>query len=524
MVSTQGFCSQEDIVGDIAQEGATIIASQEGKISSNERFITALKKIPLWKKAAIGTCAACIMGIVSWRLFSSLNLTAHEPIEPPFNPKPFADRMRRDTYPTLKQPAQETFESIHEKTKQFNDQICKFPTKNNLPEAIAGGSLGKQKTIAIQANTTRPIIHRETLTLMQGYLERKRTIGNDREKTFYAQMTVYQFIDRLLTKRPIVFMGANDYFLLKKEHRSKSIDKDEVIKEHDNFEAIGTKKELDPITLENYLSYDEMQISALIGVSVPTYFINNGSRTNNATPGKLDTYQQEGVYIGLVGARFEKPGLMEDAHIIRHKDTQRNKIHATEWQKFYENKGPEICIPIHDKLVFDCNVYKKRMRAVIEPYLLEANLRGIEAKKQVYCHVVGLGLGVWQKRPEQGRMMLEVYKELLEWHKLDHISDINFSWFPDNAQSITIDAPFNHRIKTHFSKRAPADKLVGDDENKLLVAMYAWDGNSYPGNEYWIEALSASGDPAAACCSTIAWMQNPDINSNVCGTNVKSYP
>lgn len=46
-----------------------------------------------------------------------------------------------------------------------------------------------------------------------------------------------------------------------------------------NFETIGKDgHELPPLTLENYISYDEMLVSALVGLSGPTVFINDGGR------------------------------------------------------------------------------------------------------------------------------------------------------------------------------------------------------------------------------------------------------
>eukprot|EP01050_Picozoa_sp_SAG11_P022519 SAG11_NODE_4278_length_1970_cov_3.899519_2_plen_283_part_01 len=128
-------------------------------------------------------------------------------------------------------------------------------------------------------------------------------------------------------------------------------------------------------------------------------------------------------------------------------------------------------------------------------------------------------------------------------------------------------------------RRNPAAALRGRHRGKLLCAMYAWDGNAYPVRGWRLSRfcravlvavrtrlsdlhpaghhverfranrplpellrsamaanslcrpaqpygmLSASGDPAAACCSTVSELANPAVNPRrVCGAATLLYP
>lgn len=145
--------------------------------------------------------------------------------------------------------------------------------------------------------------------------------------------------------------------------------------------------------------------------------------------------------------------------------------------------------------------------------------------------MVGLGLGVWKIYEPQEVYFVEACIDVLKRIDTSHIADIDFSWFLYVLSGKSADVDLNElreslrskNINVKFSQRSPADTLVGSDAGKLIVASYAWDGNSYPGNEYWAGMLHASGDPAAACCSTIAELQNPKINSRVSGDYALIY-
>ncbi|MBA2369415.1 MAG: DUF4804 domain-containing protein [Candidatus Protochlamydia sp.] len=415
-----------------------------------------------------------------------------------------------------------SFEELVANTAAFEKHTV-IPTQQNRIEYLVDQGIADQATIVRHANSVRPIIHHKTMLLIEAFLDQKRSTGNRVEKELYRGMDKTAFIDRLLTKRPLAFLTSSDSYLLKNQIRGNG-----------GFEGIGKEHELPPLCLQNYLSYDEMAISALIGVSCPTYFINEGDRNNQGIFSHAG-HQEMGIYVGLVGARFEKQNLMDWQHMIITpvQNTLDNGYGTNSnpflniWSNFYGHPFPTYeealsgdparVLLVGHETYLNIPVYKERLRRVVEPFLEEANQRAGAEGKKAYVHAVGIGLGVWQISPKQKEYMLEVYAEILNSRPLPHIADIDFSYF--NAMQcggvgdLEKICTTENEITVHFSNRNPAEKLSSDQ--KLLVASYAWDGNTFPGNEYWMGSLSASGDPAAACCSTIPQLQNPLINTTL---------
>lgn len=385
-----------------------------------------------------------------------------------------------------------------------------------------------RETVIQDARDTCIVVHRHYPALVQQFLKHKRLHGSPVEKALYGQhgWSWSRQVARLIEKRPLVFMGGHDFTMMRDytqlddtgewDHVGETVSSDEHAKERNKT-----------LFLKDYLSYDEIMLGSLFGVSGPSYFINDGDRYNKAHPGKPGTYEERGVIVGLVGARFERASQMDSIFCIPRERGRRTgmdpKLEGIFRDWFCEVSGGDVLIDSAEK-TFHAAIYKARIRISADVLLLEASERARVANKKAYVHIVGLGLGVWGiYGVPQAQYYVETFAAALK--ELDesarrHIGVLDFAYIKPESQTAVDQITalgMDHDIEVRFSKRNPAARLRGPDADHLLVISYAWDGNSFPGNEYWVHMLSASGDPAAACMSTISELHNPMTNPGFLG-------
>jgi hypothetical protein len=76
------------------------------------------------------------------------------------------------------------------------------------------------------------------------------------------------------------------------------------------FDLIGTENEVTSFHLSHLLSSDEMQLSALLSM-LSQLRISTGNCGRKEDPHNGHAHIPQGVYIGSVGARFQRPDRME---------------------------------------------------------------------------------------------------------------------------------------------------------------------------------------------------------------------
>ena len=303
-----------------------------------------------------------------------------------------------------------TYDKLVEKSKDFfrNNAGVKVQTTANL----IANMRDRSETIERFANQAYPIIHETVVELIQDFLAFKLQHGSFPERELYRAMSVAECVDRLVSKRPLVFFMPVDSWATKEGGYGTG-----------GWEDIGTDKEgSQGLKLESFLSYDEIKVSALLQLSTPTLLINSGSRDNVGQPGQRGTFISEAVYVGAVGARFEVAGRMEYQDMIRDQQqeqdtgTQADTIEAV-FARFYGSQltSSESQSYVETRMLsgvyLDTQIYTKRIQISAETFLIEADHRGLQEDREVYCHVVGLGLGVWRISNEQNKYFL---RELLQ--------------------------------------------------------------------------------------------------------------
>lgn len=314
----------------------------------------------------------------------------------------------------IEEPSHVTVDELITKSDQFP---IKFPIETVRCKSLK--NTVNPSILESHINSAYPLIHENALNLYAQFLLFKRDNGSTIEKQLYKDMTILDFIERLLTKRAAMFMGRFDSYLLINGTKGSG-----------KWELIGKDTKGSKLSLNDCLSYDEIKLSVFLSVSSHSYFINNGTRKNmGKTEMNRDLIEEEGVVIGLIGARLKKANVMEYQEMVINptQNTPENGYGSSQslhgiFSQFYSEpcftyeemvqlreEQPQRFHDLGNGAYFDNVVFSKRIALSIDTLLVESNHRASQKSKTAFIHVVGLGLGVWRCSPHQEDIFVETF-------------------------------------------------------------------------------------------------------------------
>ena len=393
----------------------------------------------------------------------------------------------------------------------------------------------------------------------EGLLEKKI---NEKKINFVATKitpeNIRAFYKRLIEKRPKAFYGSNDAITDRVDF-PRYINGDLNLPEYVGYSEIEFGAMLQVFGATQFINDggrgNQGKKSNQGKKRVDDQVANAGNSGNGYVSG---AHEKFGYISAIVGMRLETPDpAMERLHVIegeREKAIQqynsskgtnekgdfarmRNvKIdfvegHQLIWDQFYkQNSQQKGGSSTEAGVAFNDEVAKQRLYISYKKFLAESIANAQQDEKKAHIRITGCGDGVWannQGAKVKSAIGKAVRKAFDELKQKSQISAIEFCEFVGTAYYTAFtenppdkEKPFDD-VKIVSSGAKFSDELTedekksGDKETALetvLCVNFAWDGGSYVGNEYWDGLLSASGDPAAACCSSIAISMNPEIN------------
>ena len=356
--------------------------------------------------------------------------------------------------------------------KQKSDEFArrnKFGCNSTRCAELGKRGFTEEELLA-NANSAYPIIHHKVYDLIIKFLELKQRVGSKVEKDIYKEISIAGLIDRLMAKRPLVFAGLLDTYVLRDQGEGEWVEGKHGA---DVWHSVGTDQERGPLVMADYLTYDECKLAALLGASTFTVTANKGDRRNAGVwAGDEEDWERRGVIVGLVGPRMNKVGAMECqemrvmeeqngknvsrdsvlqlfanfygmGRVATFKEVQRSFDHKNVGafaaiKRTFQKGGSQVKTedflpvlttrPITEESYLHLPAYSQRIRLVADLLIAEANDRACREGKKAFVHVVGLGLGVWQITPKQKPIFAGIFLDALVDLKPDHVSDLALSW------------------------------------------------------------------------------------------------